>query len=225
MASIRRATPESRIIRLTLNQPFAYEPGQSVKIGLHGQPDRRHYSLATPPEIAAREGTLECLVRVARDGSIGPHLDGVQRGTLIDVEGPEGRFVFPARPAARACLFIAGGTGIAPIRAMLLRATATRGLALSLAYSARDSREFAYLTDLRAMRRDAGLRLLLTATRQAPPGWRHERGRLTATKLAALVDGADTRCFVCGPPALVEDVPRALMKLGVDERKILTEIF
>ena len=108
---------------------------------------------------------------------------------------------------------------------MLLRATATPGLSLSLAYSARDSREFAYLSDLRAMRRHAGLRLLLTATRQAPPSWRHERGRLTVTKLAPLVDGADTLCFVCGPPALVEDVPRGLMKLGVDERKILTEIF
>lgn len=222
---MRRATPESRILRLALDAPFSYEPGQSVLIGLHGQPDRRHYSLATPPERAAADGVLECLVRTGRDGAIGPHLDGVARGTRVDVEGPEGRFVFPARPATRACLFIAGGTGIAPIRAMLLRAVAIGGLDLTLAYSARDSREFAYLSELRDMRRRAGLRLLLTATRDAPASWRHDRGRLSQTRLSTLIHTPDTSCFVCGPPALVEDVPRTLMKLGIEERRILTEIF
>jgi len=225
VAAVRRATPDSRILTLTLDAPFAYEPGQSVLIGLHGQPDRRHYSLTTPPEKAAAEGALECLVRTGRDGTIGPHLDGLSRGALVDVEGPEGRFVFPARPATRACLFIAGGTGIAPIRAMLLRAIALGGLSLTLAYSARDSREFAYLPELRRMKRDAGLRLQLTATREAPPSWRHDRGRLTQTRLSSLIETPDTSCFVCGPPALVEDVPRALMKLGIDEGRILTEIF
>lgn len=222
---IRRATPESRIVRLALDRAFSYEPGQSALIGLHGQPDRRHYSLATPPDVAAADGALEFLVRVARDGSIGPHLDGLRRGSRVDVEGPEGRFVFPAALDAPACLFVAGGTGIAPIRAMLLRATAMPGLASSLAYSARSSREFAYLSELKNLRRDAGLRLLLTATREAPSSWKHDRGRLTQTRLATLVEAPDTMCFVCGPPALVEDVPRALMALGIPDAQILTEIF
>lgn len=225
VAQIRRATPESRLVRLALDRAFAYEPGQSALIGLHGQPDRRHYSLATPPDIAAADGALEFLVRVARDGSIGPHLDGIRRGALVDVEGPEGRFIFPPVLEARACLFVAGGTGIAPIRAMLLRAAAMPGLSLRLAYSARSSRDFAYLSELKTLRRDRGLRLLLTATREAPDTWKHERGRLTQTRLATLVDTPGTMCFVCGPPALVEDVPRALMSLGIDEARILTEIF
>ena len=225
VAGIRKATPESRIVRLALSERFAYEPGQSAQIGLHGQPDRRHYSLATPPEVAAKTGALEFLVRVGRDGSIGPHLDGLHRGSRIDVEGPSGRFVFPAAPADPACLFIAGGTGIAPIRAMLLRAVSLPGLTLSLAYSARASRDFAYLADLKAMRRDHGLRMLLTATREAPDSWPYERGRLSQTRLSALIETPETMCFVCGPPALVEDVPRALMTLGVDEKRILTEIF
>lgn len=225
VAEIRRATPESRIVRLALDRAFPYEPGQSALIGLHGQPDRRHYSLATPPEVAAAEGALEFLVRVGRDGAIGPHLDGISRGSHVDVEGPEGRFIFPAAVEARACLFVAGGTGIAPIRAMLLHAVTIPGVSLRLAYSARSSRDFAYLPELKALRRDAGLRLLLTATREAPDTWKHERGRLTQTRLSTLVETPETMCFVCGPPALVEDVPRALMTLGIDEARILTEIF
>ena len=224
VAEIRRATPQSRILRLALAESFAYEPGQSALIGMHGQPDRRHYSLATPPERAAGEGALEFLVRTERDGSAGPHLDDIRRGSLVDVEGPTGRFVLPASFAESACLFIAGGTGIAPIRAMLLRALAMPGKSLSLAYSARTSREFAYLKELESLRRDR-LRMLLTATREAPDSWKHDRGRLNQTRLSALLDSPETLCFVCGPPALVEDVPRALMNLGVVERRIRTEIF
>jgi ferredoxin-NADP reductase len=121
-------------------------------------------------------------------------------------------------------LFVAGGTGIAPIRAMLLRAAARPDLALALAYSARTSREFAFLAELNAMRRN-GLRLLLTATRDAPASWQHDRGRLTQTRLSTLIASPATLCFVCGPPALVEDVPQVLMKLGIAEGRIRTEIF
>jgi glycine betaine catabolism B len=224
VAEIRRATPQSRILRLALGEPFAYEPGQSALLGLHGQPDRRHYSLTTPPERAAEEGALEFLVRTERDGGIGPHLDGLRRGSLVDVESPVGRFVMPATFTERACLFIAGGTGIAPTRAILLRALRLPGMTLSLAYSARSSREFAYRKDLQALRK-AGLRLLLTATRDAPASWKHGRGRLNQTRLESLIDTPETLCFVCGPPGLVEDVPRLLMKLGVDEGRIRTEIF
>lgn len=221
---IRRATPQSRIVRLTLDGPFDYEPGQSALIGLHGQPDRRHYSLATPPEIAARDGALEFLVRTERDGGIGPHLDAVHRGSRVDVEGPTGRFVLPAAFEEPACLFIAGGTGIAPVRAMLLRALTIPGKTLSVAYSARTSREFAYLKELESLRRGS-LRLLLTATRDAPESWKYDRGRLNPTRLSPLVDSPETLCFVCGPPALVEDVPQALMTLGVPEGRIRTEIY
>lgn len=209
---------------MSLDASFGYEPGQSALIGAHGQPDRRHYSLATPPEIARRDGALEFLVRTERDGAIGPHLDGIHRGSLVDVEGPVGRFVLPRAFDERHLLFVAGGTGIAPIRAMLLGAAAMPALSLTLAYSARTSREFAFLGELNGMRKQ-GLRLLLTATREAPRSWKHERGRLNQTRLSSLVQRAETLCFVCGPPALVEDVPQALMKLGVDESRIRTEIF
>ncbi|HEX6322725.1 MAG TPA: FAD-dependent oxidoreductase [Vicinamibacterales bacterium] len=224
VAEIRRATPQTRILRLALTAPFPYEPGQSALIGVHGQPDRRHYSLATPPETAARDGALEFLVRTDREGAIGPHLDGIHRDAPVDVEGPVGRFVLPASFPERRCLFVAGGTGIAPIRAMLLRAAAMPRLTLGLAYSARTSREFAYLKELEAMRRD-GLRMLLTATREAPESWKHDRGRLNQTRLSALIDAPETLCFVCGPPALVQDVPRVLMDLGIEEGRIRTEIF
>ena len=76
-----------------------------------------------------------------------------------------------------------------------------------------------------AVTRERALRVLLTATREAADSWKYDRGRLSQTRLAPLVDSPETLCFVCGPPALVEEVPRALMNLGIAEGKIRTEIF
>lgn len=226
VASLRRATPHSLIVRLALEgHTFAYRAGQSALIGRHGQPDRRHYSLATPPEMATAHGQLEFLVRTETDGRAGPHLEGLRKGVMLDVEGPVGRFKFPDQLRDPACLFIAGGTGIAPIRAMLLHAHARYPRAeLRLVYSARSSREFAYLPALRSLARGGRLRLALTATRDAARSFRGGRGRLTQAQLAPHVRG-DALAFVCGPPALVEAVPGMLMKLGVPEGKIRTEIW
>ena len=72
---------------------------------------------------------------------------------MVDVEGPLGSFTFPAAPDERRFVFIAGGTGIAPLRAMLRHALHAAAIARSACfYSARTPDEFAYEDEFR----DAG---------------------------------------------------------------------
>ena len=66
------------------------------------------------------------------------------------------------------------------------------------------------------MARRGEIDLSLAATREFPPRWRGDRGRLVATQLSALVDDPATLCFVCGPAAMVADVPPMLRELGID---------
>ena len=73
------------------------------------------------------------------------------------------------------------------------------------------------------MARRREIELTLTATRDVPAGWRGERGRIVASQLEALLDDPDTLCFVCGPTAMVDDVPRMLRALGVDDGRIRVE--
>jgi ferredoxin-NADP reductase len=49
------------------------------------------------------------------------------------------------------------------------------------------------------------------------------RGRLGPNDLAPLVHGRATLCFVCGPPALVQEIPQMLVDLGVPRERIKTE--
>ena len=67
------------------------------------------------------------------------------------------------------------------------------------------------------------IELLLTATREFEGRWRGGRGRVAAEQLASLVDDPSTRCFVCGPSAMVADVPRMLGELGIRRERIHVE--
>jgi ferredoxin-NADP reductase len=140
------------------------------------------------------------------------------------VEGPIGAFVLPDRLAAPHLLFIAGGAGIAPLRAMLWQALAQRARRrVTVVYSARSPRHFAYLAELRRLARARRITLVLLATREARAGWRGRRGRLDAAFLRSLVRSSSTWCFLCGPPGLVAGAASELRRLGIPARRIRME--
>jgi NAD(P)H-flavin reductase len=217
------ATPRARIARLDLNNhTFDYAPGQAVAIARHGDQKRRPYSIAAAPEDARREGCLELLIGVEPDGNPGAHLT-LDRRQLVDVEGPLGTFTFPATPDERRFVFIAGGTGIAPLRSMLRHALTQPHRNIGLFYSARTPDEFAYEEELRHLAAAGVIELRQTVTRLSGAEWSGPRGRLNRDALAELVHDPATLCFVCGPPALVDEMPRVLADLGIPRTRIRVE--
>jgi NAD(P)H-flavin reductase len=181
------------------------------------------YSIASAPEESAAHDYLEFLLKLEPEGW-GSHLSGLRRGADVAVQGPFGSFVLPEKPVEQQFLFVAGGTGIAPLRSMIVHAVETRLPGrLHLLYSARTADDFAYLPELRRLSRRGGLELALNVTRESPSRWRGERGRITEQQLAPLVEDRATLCYVCGPAAMVDEVPRMLIRLGIAERRIRIE--
>jgi ferredoxin-NADP reductase len=211
-------------LRLSLDGArFTYAAGQAALLGVTGQPDQVPYSIASAPADALADRYLEFLVKV-EPGDAAPHLTGLARGGHVTIRGPVGSFVFPPQPEERHFLFVAGGTGIAPLRAMIRQAYRTHLPGrVRLRYSARTPTDFAYLPELRRYAREKRLEMVLTATREVPRGWRGERGRITPDRLAPLLVTPETLCFVCGPASMVDAVPRMLMTLGVARRRIRIE--
>ena len=219
------ATPRARIVRLALDsQRFDYAAGQAVLVGTHGGDQRRPYSIAAAPEDARDRGQLELLVGVDAEGRAGSHLE-IEPGIAVDVEGPRGTFTFPAQPVEKNFVFIAGGTGIAPLRAMMRHAI--RGPIdvrhVGLLYSARTPDEFAYEDEFRELAAKGAIELRQTITRETERSWTGARGRIDRAALAGLVHDAETLCFVCGPMAMVDDVPKLLEQIGVVKERIRIE--
>jgi ferredoxin-NADP reductase len=225
ISSDRRATASTRIITVDLEHShFDYLPGQAARIGVARHPGTVPYSIASAPEEAAQQRSLEFLVKIEPSGRWGRKFDRLARGMRVTLEGPFGSFTFPPRPRERRFLFVAGGTGIAPVRSMLKHIELARvpGRA-RLLYSDRTPSDFPYLRELRRMVQEGRFELALTATREVGARWHGERGRIGGSRLAPLVDHPETLCFVCGPAAMLNDVPLMLMGLGIAKNRILIE--
>ena len=227
ISSVRRATPSSCTIRLDLGEaPFHYRAGQVAALGPVGSSKRIPYSIASAPEETERTRSIEFLIKTDSSGRWGEHFEPVRRRGMLSVRGPFGSFTFPDAPRERHFLFIAGGTGIAPLRSMIRHAVLSgHSGQIRLLYSARTPHDFAFLAELRGMVRRGDMTLALTATREMPPGWRGARGRIVTAQLSALVEDPATLCFVCGPASMVAEVPLILEDLGIDRSRIRIESY
>jgi ferredoxin-NADP reductase len=223
LLSNQSATPTSRLVRIALDGvPFRYLAGQAASLSASGQDAGTPYSIASAPSETVRHGAIEFLVKVDGSTRFGAVVDQLEPGAPVRVEGPVGGFTLAADAAGTPLLFVAGGTGIAPLRSMIVEALAGgHSGPVSLVYSARTPSEFAYLDELRQLAEDGRLSLTLTLTGDAQE-WNHARGRTGPAHLSDLVRPS-TLAYICGPPAMVHDVPAALVSMGLPRTRIRTE--
>lgn len=223
LARVDNASPRSRLLSIDIRgHPFEYLAGQAVMMAAHGAPVRRPFSIACSPERAAETRTLELLIAMEGESE---DLQWATAGALVDIDGPVGTFTFPATIDQPRLLFVAGGTGITPVRAMLDHALRVHPSArISLLYSTRRSDEFAFVDELRAHERDGRLELHQTVTRDDGTAWDGRRGRIGRSHFEAVLhEPASTLCFICGPSSLVSESAATLRDLGVPDTLIRTE--
>lgn len=110
----------SLFLTLTAGGRLAFKPGQFISCELpqaDGAPLVRAYSLASSPEA----DELEICVDLIAGGPGSSYLFGLAPGAAIDFTGPFGSFALD-EPPPESMVFVAEGTAIAPIRAMVRRA-------------------------------------------------------------------------------------------------------
>jgi ferredoxin-NADP reductase len=222
-------TSRVRSLLLHVTSWQGHLPGQHVDIRLtaeDGYQARRSYSIASPLE----DELLTLTVEQVDNGKVSPYLAcDLRAGDRFELRGPiGGYFVWTAAMGGPLCL-MAGGSGIAPLMAMLRHRDRRNGrVAASLLYSSRSLEDVIYREELDAMaRRDLNLRVVNTLTRKQPEGWMGHRLRIDKAMLAEACFPPEQhpRIFVCGPTPFVETASRLLVELGHDPLAIKTERF
>jgi ferredoxin-NADP reductase len=218
------ATPRTRDIALDFSStPFLFSAGQAVMLGLHDSPLRKPYSIASAPWELLSTGQLRVLAQVDDTGTPDPHLELAASGTLLDLEGPFGSFGLPD-DTRDGLLLVAGGTGIAPLRSMLIdRLSRPSSMPIALVYSARSPEEFAFRAELDALRVAGRIAAHFTVTRDRESAWPGRRGRIDEALLREALPSPESHCLLCGPHTLVADTKELLARLGVRADRILTE--
>jgi ferredoxin-NADP reductase len=232
LAEVVELVPETeRVVSLVLDVPDwpGHLPGQHVDVRLtaeDGYQAQRSYSIATPADGNRIVLTVERL----EDGEVSPFLvDYVRPGDQFELRGPiGGSFVWDGSNGGPLHL-VAGGSGVVPLMAMLRhRAASGLDVPAALLYSARTHGELIYREELdRLARKDGGLRVAYTLTRERPPAWTGYDRRIDEEMLAEVLGGPDpaATAFVCGPTSFVEVAADGLVGLGYEAGRVRTERF
>ena len=118
--SLERASHD--VVIMGLQQPAAdtiqYHAGQYVEFLLRDG-DRRSYSMANAPHTQAAGPRIELHLRHMPGGKFTDHVFGTMKEKeILRIEGPYGSF-FLREDSAKPIVFLASGTGFAPIKAII----------------------------------------------------------------------------------------------------------
>ena len=195
-------------LRLPPAQPLPFLAGQYVDL-TNPKGLRRSYSLAQSPEVTGR---LELHVRRLEGGAMSAWWFGEAKANdLVRLRGPLGT-CFLRETAGLDLVFLATGTGLAPIRSMLLQLAALadpaqRPRSVSLYWGHRVAADL-YIDPLAGLGPDPAVSVVPVRSR-ADAAW----------------TGAPTRVVACGSPAMIDAARSALVAAGLDPRHFRSDAF
>ena len=207
-------------------RPVRFLPGQYMELtiphrGADFRGSRRYFSISSAP--SSTDPITFAITVPATSSSFKQALLDLQPGELVRGTGVGGDFALPA-DTKEPLLLVAGGIGITPFASQLAHAV-ERGESrdVVVVYATSTEGPLPY----RELLERSGARVVLfgPAPESLPAGWEYGgEGRVTGERLAAAVpDTARRRAFVSGPPALVNDLRRALRSQGA--RRVHSDYF
>jgi len=232
LAARRWCTPVVAELALEVGErPVEFRPGQYV---LLQDADRRvpvrSYSVANAPHP---EGTLTFLVTAVHGGPTSTWLaSGAAVGDRLLVSGPYGTFVRDPSHAGPT-LYLAGGSGLAPARALVEEAV-VRGATRSpdpaqrhtLLFSARTGADVIDEDRWVALARaEPGFDYLRTLTRVEPGRAEPPLGRVPEVLPSLVPDLTEHAVYIAGSPGFVDACTQAAQRLGVRPGRLHTEEF
>lgn len=219
------ADTRSLFLRPANGQRILFQPGQflSLLLPVDGETLTRPYSIASHPEDGA---LLEICLNEVPGGKGSHHLFSLTPGAQINFTGPWGTFRLDQPPAAE-CIFLADGTGIAPIRPMIRQALGSESqFPMRLLYSAEDESHLLYRTEFTEWAQLDPRFVFEPILRVPPSGWPGLRGTLMEHAEARYVSGDADRSrhfYICGVGMLVTQLRDLLRGVGYQRRAVQYE--
>ncbi|MGB3390253.1 MAG: NADH:ubiquinone reductase (Na(+)-transporting) subunit F [Pseudaminobacter sp.] len=201
------------------------------------QPTARAYSIANRPQDSGRIVLLIRLalppptVRGAPPGIVSSWLFGRRVGDEVAVAGPYGDFA--AQPTGREMVFIGGGVGMAPLRAIIFDQLQQVGTQrkMSFWYGARSRADLFYeegFDRLAAAHPNFSWTPALSEP-TASDAWTGATGFIHDVVFRELLqehtNPEDCEYYLCGPPLMIKAVLAMLDEVGVDPQSIFFDDF
>jgi CDP-4-dehydro-6-deoxyglucose reductase len=221
IAEITRGAPEVMFVTLRLppGSSLPYLPGQYIDVIARGV--RRSYSVANSPR---EDGLLHLHIRNYPGGVLSKYFfEEAKAGDLLRLQAPLGTFFF--RDAAEGpLLFLATGTGIAPIKAMLEELAAApdlrRNRPIHVYWGNRVSSDLYWEPHFP----DAELTFVPVLSRPEDE-WTGRRGYVQDAALSDFGSFETAECYACGSQDMIEAAETLLVQHGLNPRHFFRDAF
>lgn len=218
VVGLKDLTHDVRELELRLMMPaeVEFQPGQflSFDIAVEGKPHpvTRAYSIASPPSVRDR---LTLVFNRVDSGPGTRFLFGLAVGDRVACKGPAGSFRL-RDDGQKEVLFVATGTGIAPLWSMLHAHLARgRSSAVTLFWGLRSQKDLYYQQELAALAAAHPTFQWETVLSRPEPGWAGRIGRVTTLVQERITSVGNLAVYLCGNGGMIKDVTETLRAKGL----------
>jgi CDP-4-dehydro-6-deoxyglucose reductase len=211
-------------LKLPVTERLQFLAGQYIDI-LLADGRRRSFSLANAPHD---DQLLVLHIRHVPGGEFSDYVfHQLQEKSILRIQGPLGSF-YLREDSDRPMIFMAGGTGFAPIKSLMehcLAENTTR--AIHFYWGARSKRDL-YNHELASQWAQQHPHIDYTPVLSKPAADDHWQGRTGYVHQAIVEDFANLsgyEVYACGPPAMVGAGKQAFVQHGLEESRYYSDAF
>lgn len=228
---IRDLTHDIKLFRFQLVEPTTmdYIPGQYIQLQTPAYekspaPVYRAYSIASDP---AEKGIIDLIIRLVPNGICTTYcFNHLKEGDEMRLNGPYGSFHLSDTQAP--VVFIAGGSGMAPIKCILHHMKNTQNQREAVYFfGANVVREMFMVEEMRQFESDlANFRFVpVIAKPHEGETWSGETGLVTQAVQRDVKNGVPYEAYLCGSPGMIDASIKVLNELGITNDRVFYDKF
>lgn len=224
-------TYDMKQFRFELEEPetIRYIPGQYVQLKApryekSKEEVYRAYSISSDP---AEERAIELIIRLMPGGICTTYcFEYLNEGDKVTFNGPYGDFRLSDTEAP--IVFIAGGSGMAPIKCILHHMKNTDNKRKATYYfGANRVNELCLLNEMKQFEEDLADFTFVPVVVGAQDGekWEGEKGLVTEAVQKNVKNAPESEAYLCGSPGMIDASIKVLKELGMPEEAIFYDKF
>lgn len=208
-----------RIVDDKQREQFSFLPGQFVMVEVPGYGE-------VPISISSstsNRGYIELCIRKA--GTVTNALHLAKRGAKVGIRGPFGTHFPLEQMKGGSILLIAGGLGLAPLRASIYHVTENRSdfKDVHILYGTKSPDQLLFDYQYESWRRidDVNIQIIVE---QPDDSWDGPTGMITQLLGDVSIDPDETYAIVCGPPVMFKFVCGRLKEMGISMDRMFVSL-
>ena len=216
-----------------LQSNFAFKAGQyiTIKHTIHGKEVRRAYSISSAPVVSGPQNSVTVGIKEVAGGAFSPYANRyIQKGDVLEVMPPQGRFLYEPTSAPVHILGVAAGSGITPILSIAKSVLACGPeYSFTLIYGNKSPQDVMFSSEIETLQ--------IAYPNQFKIQWVYSQakedqalfGRIDTAAINYVLKNTDTAPFdgayLCGPEGMIKTATEALEKSGLATDQIYYELF